>query len=447
MSVCPYCGAEVAEGAMMCDSCFSPLDGSSPVQKKKNGGSKGALIGAIALLVIVVAAAAVLLIWGLSPSARLNRSIHKTTDALAGQITKQEQLDELADHLENVTEKHKYEASVTNGSASGGYTVSFRYNGRSKKMDGSLAVGGSGKDAAYFYVNKSTLQVQFPGISGEIFQVSLKDLKKKLSSSVLSGFIGSDIIDIIPEDFFGDMNDRTKGLDQAWKSFWKIVEVETRDKQGEYRVYHMSWNMQDLANLIQSGDKGLLSGPIMEQLRKLDGDCVCYVDKKGYLRQAELLVGGDVLTIELLGEDNPWMHFRVVSTVKGSALLEGGVEADGEHLRIYLQAANAAPVIDISYENSSGNFVFVIPGISARGKLNSDRNASRLSFGQEGKGDLTVQVGTLQDSPDRLGKHPIDVLELNLAEVTKLGIQFGGKTEEIRSLITQLVEFFQEVLS
>ena len=445
MSVCPYCGAEVAEGATLCNNCFNTIDGTSTIQNKKIVGARKPLIAVIALLVVAAVILA-LLFWCLSPSKRLDRSIQKTTDALSEQITKQEQLKNLANTLEDLSRKRKFEASVKELGDTDGFTANFCYDGRGKKMEGSLSLDGIGNDAAFFYMDRNALQFQIPAISSDVYRVSLKDLKKKLGKSIFSNIIGSESIKGIPLDFFDNMNNRTKGFYKTWKSFWKTVKVETRDKRGDYTVYHVTWNMQDLAKLLQNGEKGLIGPAIMKQLRKLDGDCVCSVDKNGFLRQAELMVGGDILTIELLGEDNPWTTFQVVSTIKGSALLKGGVEADGTKLHIDLQADNNEPIIDISYNNMSDDFLLCFPGFSARGKMSGDKDSSQIIIDQTGKNELQLQLGRLGDRPERLAKKPIDLLDMNATEAGKLLIQIGANQEKVRECINQLVEFFQIIL-
>lgn len=450
MATCPYCGTSNPDGATSCEVCGGTLPTQTAARKTKKGksGKNGpirAIVSAI-LALTVLGGGGVLGYQTFSASGRLDRAIRKTYKQLITEVRETEPLKYAWDHLEYVT-KHgrlSLNAELTRGSDH--VTAELHYSQPRKAIRGSIDFSaGSTSGSTEFSVINDVLQLEFPSISRDVYGISLKKNARSSAAGSVMDLFGVDLLSVVPENPISSLKQATTGLEKTWKKVWKYVSVESRSKQGELSVFRASWSERELQNLIRDKEIGGVGKWLIEFLTKIDGGCMCYVNKKGTLVRVEAVIGTDIYTLSLDGTDQLWETFTISSTVQGKELMKGGVNSDDAQFHAWLNLGSES-VLDLSYQTSSGKFTYVLPNASGFGRLTGDKTSASVELDLDGTA-LKLEFGKPWQTPKRLATKYINIQKMSVGEIARLAIQFGTHSGELKEYLRILSSYLQPYIS
>ena len=449
MATCPNCGAILSKKDTVCGICGAALQSSgSSRSSRPHGGGKPRIFVIVLAIVAILGAVSVGAANLLIPSEKLDRAIQKTSNAFLEQIEAQSQLDKAYQTMQSCVANRKFSMFI-DANTDVVMNASMNYNGARKTMDGNLQFGGSNSDRVIeYYFDKKIVQFALPAITQDTYGFALKDLQNSTVGSALSRLISLGDMQNLPEEPFSVLETKSESLQKTWSRFWKIVDVETRTKQNGETSYTVSWNTAELSKLLLEDAPGLLSEPIMNILSEIDGSCVCYVNKKGYLYQVDALVAGDLFTFELSGKDNPWESFSLRSTLGNQPLFSGEVcsDAGGLHIGFY-DAENQNAVFQIEYDNATSALQITAGDYWLEGRLQASKESVDLTIYTEDGGEYSLQFSHLLEKPDKITRDYVDLLSLNGEEAARLLIQIGANSEVFQECYESFVQYLGMLFS
>lgn len=450
MNTCPYCGSENTDGAQTCAVCGSELAVQSfpTTKRRKRKGSTVRTICFVLLAVCLLAGIAFGAVTALSPSAQLNRAVSKTWNSLAQTASEQEDLKYFIDNIDVITSSKKVSLFLETKRGSDSINLQLDYSQPRSALQGAIAFQSGGESGELqFALRKDTLQAKLPNISADVYGLSLKKANNSIAIQFVQDALGVDVSSLFSKDLKDTLNGYVTGICDVWNDFYELVEVELLTKQGDYRVYHVTWSAKDLATLIAGENVKGLGEELLSILEKVDGGCTCYVNHYGHISKVEAVVGADLYTLNFSDQENPWEEVTLSSSLGGATLLRGGVVANASEFRAFLGADQGDSVLDFSYQNSNGAFSLHSGQLSIDGFLHSTKKSSTLQFVDGDGAVIKIEFGRLAKNPQLLSRKYVDIMKMSVGDISALAIKAAANSDRITNGWKIISEFLQSIIN
>lgn len=436
MNFCGQCGAANENDSVVCYECGAMLSVPQTVKKKK-GISKPLLIGGGVLLAVLLVVGVVFLILS-GGKKDLATAFDRTVTAFRGGEDRT-RVQTFADELDKYLEDGDYHMSVTCGGTAD-FSLVTDYSRDGKVMQGT--VGMMGMELAYS-IDTRTVQFSVPGQFENVYGVQLKKLDQLKNNPLFSSIFGEISGNLVlSADLFAKNDLKTQFRDMAGEEYEalrksiQIQELEEKELQGQRcQVYEISWSADAAGKLVTAlGSMGTLPelGELVTSLiPDLGSACRCYVNKEGYIVGLDFTCAGAQCVFVLEGRENPWDTFTLtVKSIYGdTAVYTGGLERFGKRMRFCLENETGI-LLSLDYDDDTGEFVICTrdDGRLLSGRVRTDGQLYlSLAWQSEelGQQQLELAVAPLTLQPAPLSEHYIDLLDMNIADMTRFLLDLG----------------------
>lgn len=448
MKFCPNCGCGNDDFSSLCTNCGSALGTSDAPGRKKRTRGSGKILKVIAAVAAVGALgggifAGVKLLGGNT----LSRAYRRTTVAIAEEANQQKGISAVTGLLEKYENHGKYTLVFGYENSALAADLSCNYSRSAKLMDGELRYTDHQTAIGLDYsVKKDVIQFTIPGVVQDVYGFSVDKLGTKLNHSPIGKLLPIDFSALSDLNFFQktnaakSLNKLTKGKLNVLKDSVKIQYLDKRTLSlgGESqtcKMYQVTWNEQALNEVLQSLAKnpvlGKLVGFLKDIIPKIDGDCRCYINKDGYLVGIDLVSLGSKYFFVMEGQENPWDKFSLTITSLSGEIREytGGLFHTDSGMQLYLKNQEDLFFgLDYSadgkfsvYTDKHGTIAYGTM-LASGGQLDLELNLDSAMMGPQ---KLTCSVSELTDTPEKLAKYYVDLLDMNLADWQRLLLDLG----------------------
>ena len=450
MNTCPYCGSENVDGAQSCAVCGSELIAQT-LPTTKHHKRKGSIVRTVVLVLLAVcilAGGAFGAVTALSPSAQLNRAVKKTWTAMLQSAKQQEDLKYFVENIDAVTQRKKVSLYFDTKLGTDSFTLQLDYSQPGKALQGSISFQASGDTGSLLFASKNNvLQAKLPNISADVYGISLKKANKSTAVQFAQDALGIDVTSLFSKDLTQTLDGYVTGVREVWDEFYDIATVEALAKQGDLKVYHVTWSAKDLATLVAGENAKGLGDELLNILEKIDGGCTCYVNNYGHLSKIEAVVAADLYTLNFSDQENPWEEVTLSSSLGGATLLRGGVVANASEFRAFLGADQGDSVLDFSYQNSNGAFSLHSGQLSIDGFLHSTKKSSTLQFVDGDGAVIKIEFGRLAKNPQLLSRKYVDIMKMSVGDISALAIKAAANSDRITNGWKIISEFLQSIIN
>lgn len=328
--------------------------------------------------------------------------------------------------LEELLEDGDYTMSLSSGD--GELSLVTDYARDHRILEGSLETG----DAVLAYsVDRETFQFTVPGKFKYVYGVKLEKLDQLLDdplfSSVLEDFRGTEEVSAEHglENLF---RNRVGEAFDALRRSVQIQQLEMTEFNGQRcRVYQVSWSGEATRQLLDALGAFPAAG---ERIRRLlpdfGSECICYVNRKGYIAGVEFTGDGVLCQLLLEGEKNPWDTLILKIQDRGR-VYTGGLERSGSALRLCLENQEGIFLV-CSYDDADGSFVFrtrddmrFLSGALEAG----EKLCLGLQWEKPVARQLTLTLEALRNRPSPLAETYVDLLSMDPGDMTRFLLDLG----------------------
>jgi len=448
MKYCPQCGCENDDFSSQCTNCGAELGTTeAPGRKKRNRGSGKFLKIFAAVAAVGVLGGGIFAGFKLLGGNSLSRAYRRTAIAVAEEANQQKGVSAVTGLLEKYENRGKYTLEIGYQNSAMSADLSCNYSRMARLMDGELRYTDTQKALGLDYsVKNDVIQFTVPGVMQDIYGFSVKKLGTKLDKSPISKLLPIDFSALSDMNFFQktsaakSLNKLTKGKLDILKDSVKIQYLDKRTLSlgGESqtcKMYQVTWNEQAVNALLESLETnpilGKLVGFLKDIVPRIDGDCRCYINKDGYLVGIDLVSLGSKYFFTMEGEKNPWDKFSLTITSLSGESREytGGLFHTDTGMQLYLKNQEEL-FFGLDYTTDGTFSVYTDKhGTIAYGTMLASVNRLDLELNLDsaaiGPQKLTCTLSELQDSPEKLAKYYVDLLDMDLADWQRMLLDLG----------------------
>ena len=451
MSTCMYCGAENAEGAQQCAVCGNQLPQFSNKKSKKKKKRKGAI--PVKICVPLILAVCILIGGGLwllhhfSPASRLDRAFDATILSLKKECMRQESMKSLINVLDKVTDSEKASFRLANSrDAEKSFALSVDCNHKKHAIAGVLqATDGDFPTTMRFSIVNDVFQFELPDIAPDVYGFSLKKVRESAVVQSLQSILGVDLSSVFSSDLSSILEDYSTLGRNIWEDFWDAAEVTALDNRDDYDVYRVTWSLQALVEQHSKTNGSALSDLIYNLLWKIDGGFTCFVNEKGMLSKVEAAVGKDLYSLSWSEQENPWETFSVVSTGSTAPILEGKIQVDGQTLHVSLVSNGNKNLFDLDYRGDTHAFELKTASLSINGFLEGSDDSIKIQLAENGVQGTNIEFGKLSNSPERIARKYVNLLDMKLNEISELAIRLTTNMDKVKTIWKLFSELIRNI--
>lgn len=442
MKFCDACGAANEDSSAVCYDCGALLmDPAAGKKKKSSGIPKPVLaIGAVVLVIALIAGVVALVISLTGGEPDVVSAFGKSMDAFADSSNAEDsQIHGFVEQLNDYMEDGKYTLRLAYSGNGTALAMETDYDKNARQLQGVLDI----LDTQITYsVDGKVLQASIPGQFQNVYGVALSEVEELFNHSFVSAITKALKVNLDFDFFVGtDLKGYFEELaGDNYEELLASVEIEDlgeKELNGEIcQVYEVTWSSEATTDLIASvGSLGVLPelGSLLNTLLpELEPECRCYVNDDGYLVAVDFVSAGAQCLFVLDGEDNIWDSFNLtVNSIYGeSQYYSGALVQNGDEMYLYLKGESGV-FASLEYNDATGDFLLYtqVAGYFLSGNVAVDGKdiCLVLEWTVEGSGtqQVTWAMRKLDDEPEQLAAKYIDLLDMSLADWTRLLLDLG----------------------
>lgn len=448
MKFCDACGAANEDYSATCYECGAELTDNQPTTKRKGSFSipkPVLLIGAAVLVVALIVGVIVMVFSGADTD--VASAYDRTRQAFLGDTERQTQLERFFERTNELLKDGDYTITLELD-GSGSFELQTDYARGDKQLQGSLSL--LGMEIDYSATNK-VMQFTIPGSFDNVYGLKISQIEKYAENPVIGNLLSVLDLDLDLDFFVGtdleSMFEDAAGTElKKFKDSVEIRQIDDRELNGKAcQVYEITWSSDAFNKLIAAvGSVGKFSqlGDLVNTLvPELEPECRCYVDSEGYLVGLDFVSAGVQCLLSLEGGENPWDSFTLtVNSVYGEPMVyRGALERSGYTMKLHL-SGEAGTLLSLEYNDASGDFSLYTQedGLQLSGRIYADSASAyaMLEWGAESglPQSLSLSLTELEEQPEQLAVDYIDLLDLSIADMTRLVMDLKEKLPEIAAM-------------